>query len=164
MKVTTRRQRASLDPLYESVFQTACRLTTGVAAVHRLINTEVIPARRLNGRHKIAKLAVGELLASAYEIWPPERRPHYSVEELRRLSGITVGEVAAQLGLGRTRGTRPFATTRFRRESSPTSTAGSSRRMWSGRWRHTTSGIYRLRHCPGMDVGPASHTAERRTQ
>jgi hypothetical protein len=104
MMVTTRRQRASLDPLYESVFQTACRLTTGVAAVRRLINTEVIPARRLNGRHKIAKLAVGELLASAYEIWPPERRPHYSVAELRRLSGITVEEVAAQLGLGRTAG------------------------------------------------------------
>ena len=104
MKATTRRQRASLDPLYESVFQTARRLTTGVAAVRRLINTEVITARRLNGRHKIAKLAVGELLASAYEIWPPEHRPHYSVEELRRLSGITVEEVAAQLGLGRTAG------------------------------------------------------------
>jgi hypothetical protein len=72
--------------------------------MHRLINSEVIPARSFNGRRKIAKLVVGRLLASAYEIWPAERRPHYSVEELRKLNGITVEEVAAQLGLGRTAG------------------------------------------------------------
>jgi predicted DNA-binding transcriptional regulator AlpA len=47
---------------------------------------------------------VGQLLASAYEIWPPERRPQYSVEELRRLSGVRVEEVASLLGLSRSSG------------------------------------------------------------
>lgn len=68
MTKETRRQRADSDPLYEGVSQAARRLTIGVPAMHGLINTGVIPARRLNGRHKIPKLAVGELLASAYEI------------------------------------------------------------------------------------------------
>jgi hypothetical protein len=104
MTKETRRQRADSDPLYEGVSQAARRLTIGVPAMHGLIKTGVIPARRLNGRHKIAKLAVGELLASAYEIWPPERRPHYSIDELRKLGGITVEKVAAQLGMGRTAG------------------------------------------------------------
>jgi hypothetical protein len=48
-----------------------------------------------------AKIVVGQLLARAYEIWPPEYRPQYTPEELRRLAGITVEEVAAQLGIGR---------------------------------------------------------------
>jgi hypothetical protein len=104
MTETTRRRHASLDPLYEGVRQTARRLTIGLLAMHRLINMEAIPARRVNGRHKIAKLAVGKLLASAYEIWPAECRPDYSIEELRKLSAIRVEEVAAQLGLGRTAG------------------------------------------------------------
>jgi excisionase family DNA binding protein len=65
-----------------------------------LINEEVIPARSINGQ-KIAKIVVGQLLASAYEIWPPEYRPQYTPEVLRRLAGITVEEVAAQLGIGR---------------------------------------------------------------
>ena len=104
MTETTKRQRASGDPLYDTARQAACRLTIGVPSLHRLINTGLIPVRSLNGRCIIAKVVVGQLLASAYEIWPPELRPHYSVTELRRLSGITVEEVAAQLGLGRTAG------------------------------------------------------------
>jgi len=89
------------DPVYESARQTAGRLTTGIATVHRLINARAIPSRSINGRRKIPKLAVGQLLASAYKIWPPESRPQYITEELRRLAGITVQEVAAQLGIGR---------------------------------------------------------------
>ena len=58
--------------------------------MHRLINEEVIPARSMNGSRKIPKLATGLLLASAYAIWPPEYRPQYTPEELRRLAGITV--------------------------------------------------------------------------
>jgi hypothetical protein len=97
-------QAASGDPLYDSVRQAARRLTIGVPLLHRLIDSAVIPTQSFNGRRKIAKLVVGQLLASAYEIWPPERRPHYSVEELRRLGGIRVEEVASMLGLGRTSG------------------------------------------------------------
>ena len=104
MTETTQRQPASCDRLYDTARQAACRLTIGVPSLHRLINTGLIPVRSLNGRCIIAKVVVGQLLASAYEIWPPELRPHYSVTELRRLSGITVEEVAAQLGLGRTAG------------------------------------------------------------
>jgi hypothetical protein len=66
-----------------------------------LINDKVLPARSMSERPKIPKLAVGLLLASAYDIWPPECRPHYAAEELRWLAGITVEEVAAKLGTGR---------------------------------------------------------------
>src|SRR6516162_9792479 len=104
MTETAERQPASCDPLYDTACRAARRLTIGVAALHRLINAAVIPVQSFNGRRKIAKLVVGQVLASAYQIWPPERRPQYSVEQLRRLSGITVEEVAAQLGLGRTAG------------------------------------------------------------
>jgi hypothetical protein len=104
MTQTTERQPASRDLRYDTVRKAARRLTIGVPTLHRLINIGLIPARSLNGRRKIAKLVVGQLLASAYEIWPPERRPHYSVKQLCGLSGITVEEVAAQLGLGRTAG------------------------------------------------------------
>jgi hypothetical protein len=97
-----RQQPASGDPLYNSVRDVARRLCIGVPLLLRLIASGVIPTRSFNGRRKIAKLVVGQLLASSYEIWPPERRPHYSVEELRRLSGIRVEEVAAMLGLSRT--------------------------------------------------------------
>lgn len=102
--VNHERQVGSGDPLYDSVRQAARRLTIGVPLLHRLIDSGVIPTQSFNGRRKIAKLVVGQLLASSYEIWPPERRPHYSVEELRRLSGIRVEEVASMLGLGRTSG------------------------------------------------------------
>jgi hypothetical protein len=98
------RQALTGDPRYDTVREAARRLTIGVPSLHGLINTRVIPVQRLNGRRKIAKLVVGQLLASAYEIWPPERRPHYNVEELSKLSGITIEAVAAQLGLGRTAG------------------------------------------------------------
>ena len=104
MMETTERHGTRRDPLYDTARQAARRLTIGVPALHRLINIRVIPAQSVNGRRKIAKLVVGKLLASAYEIWPPEHQPHYSIEELRRLSGITVEEVAAELGLGRTAG------------------------------------------------------------
>ena len=104
MTRTSARQPTSRDPLYDTVRQAARRLTVGIPTLHRLINAKVIPAQTFNGRRKIAKLVVGQLLASAYDIWPPQRRPHYSVEELRKLSGITVEAVAAQLGLGRTGG------------------------------------------------------------
>ena len=100
--VKHQRQRASGDPIYDSVRQAARRLTIGVPLLLSLIDSGVIPTQSFNGRHKIAKLVVGQLLASAYEIWPPERRPHYSVEELRRLNGIRVEEVASLLGLSRT--------------------------------------------------------------
>jgi hypothetical protein len=100
--VNHQRQPDRADPLYDSVRQAARRLTIGVPLLLRLIDSGVIPTQSFNGRRKIAKLVVGELLASAYEIWPPERRPHYSVEELRRLSGIRVEEVASMLGLSRT--------------------------------------------------------------
>ena len=102
MTANHRARPVSCDPLYETARQTAGRLTTSVATVHRLINEEVIPARNINGSRKIPKLATGLLLASAYEIWPPEYRPPYTPEELRRLAGITVEEVAAQLGISRT--------------------------------------------------------------
>jgi hypothetical protein len=102
MTANHRARPVSCDPLYETTRQTAGRLTTSVATVHRLINEEVIPARSINGSRKIPKLATGLLLASAYEIWPPEYRPQYTPEELRRLAGITVEEVAAQLGICRT--------------------------------------------------------------
>lgn len=101
---TSARQHASRDPLYDTVSQAARRLTIGVPTLHRLINAKVIPVQTFNGRRKIAKLVVGQLLASAYDIWSPERRPRYSLEGLRRLSGITVETVAAQVGLGRTAG------------------------------------------------------------
>ena len=102
--VNNQRQRASGDPLYDSVRQAARRLTIGVPLLLRLIDSGVIPNQSFNGRRKIAKLVVGQLLASAYEIWPPERRPQYSVEELRRLSGVRVEEVASLLGLSRSSG------------------------------------------------------------
>jgi hypothetical protein len=102
MTANHRARRVSSDPLYETARQTAGRLTTSVATVHRLINEEVIPARSINGSRKIPKLATGLLLASAYEIWPPEYRPQYTPEELRRLTGITVEAVAPQLGISRT--------------------------------------------------------------
>jgi hypothetical protein len=98
------RQALTGEPRYDTVREAARRLTIGVPALHRLINTRVIPIQSVSARRKIAKLVVGQLLASAYEIWAPERRPQYSVEELRKLSGITVEAVAAQLGLGRTAG------------------------------------------------------------
>jgi hypothetical protein len=104
MTETTERQPASCDPLYDTARHAARRLTIGVPSLHRLINNRMIPVQCPNGRRKIAKLVVGQLLASAYEIWPPERRPQYSVVELRKLTGITVEAVAAQLGLGRTAG------------------------------------------------------------
>ena len=100
MTANRRLRPVSCDPLYETAAQTAGRLTTTVATVHRLINGEVFPARSISGR-KIAKIVVGQLLASAYQIWPPEYRPQYTPEELRGLAGITVEEVAAQLGIGR---------------------------------------------------------------
>ena len=78
-------------------------MTTTAVIVHRLINQKVIPARSINGR-KIAKLVVGQLLASAYEIWPPEYRPQYTPEELRELAGITIEAIAEQLGMGRSSG------------------------------------------------------------
>jgi hypothetical protein len=96
MTANHRARPVSCDPLYETAGQTAGRLTTGVATVHRLINEEVIPARSISGR-KIAKIVVGQLLAGAYETWPPEYRPQYTPEELRRLAGITVEAVAEQL-------------------------------------------------------------------
>ena len=102
--VNNQRQRASGDPLYDSVRQAARRLTNGVPLLLCLIDSGVIPNQSFNGRRKIAKLVVGQLLASAYEIWPPERRPQYSVEELRRLSGVRVEEVASLLGLSRSSG------------------------------------------------------------
>ena len=104
MTKTTERQAANRGLLEDTAREAARRLTIGVPALHRLISTRITPVQSFNGRRNIAKLVVGRLLASAYEIWPPERRPHYSVEELRQLSGITVEEVAAQLGLGRTAG------------------------------------------------------------
>jgi len=104
MTKTTERQAANRGLLEDTAREAARRLTIGVPAQHRLISTRITPVQSFNGRRNIAKLVVGRLLASAYEIWPPERRPHYSVEELRQLSGITVEEVAAQLGLGRTAG------------------------------------------------------------
>src|SRR5262249_28596013 len=100
--VNYQRQPASGDPLYDSVRDAARRLTIGVPLLLRLIAGRVIPTQSLNGRRKIAKLVAGQLLASSYEIWPPERRPHYGVEELRRLSGIRIEEVAAMLSLSRT--------------------------------------------------------------
>jgi hypothetical protein len=102
--VNNQRQRASGDPLYDSVRQAARRLTIGVPLLLRLIDSGVIPNQSFNGRRKIAKLVVGRLLASAYDIWPPERRPRYSVDELRRLGGVRVEEVASLLGLSRTSG------------------------------------------------------------
>jgi hypothetical protein len=104
MTETTERHLTSREPLYDNVREAARRLTIGVPALHRLINIRVMPVQSVNGRRKIAKLVIGKLLASAYEIWPPDHRPHYSIDELRRLSGITVEEVAAELGLGRTAG------------------------------------------------------------
>ena len=89
------------DALYDTVRHAARRLTIAVATLHRLINAGAIPARSINGRRKIAKRMVGKMVASAYEVWPPERRPHYSAEELRKLSAIRVEQVAAQLALGR---------------------------------------------------------------
>jgi hypothetical protein len=100
--VNHQRQPPGGDPLYDSVRHAARRLCIGVPLLLRLIASGVIPTQSFNGRCKIAKLVVGQLLASAYENWPPERRPHYSVEELRRLNGIRVEEVAAMLSLGRT--------------------------------------------------------------
>jgi len=102
MTANHRARPVSCDPLYETARQTAGRLTTSVTTVHRLINEEVIPARSINGSRKIPKLATGLLLARAYEIWPPEYRPQYTPEELRRLAGITVEAVAPQLGISRT--------------------------------------------------------------
>jgi hypothetical protein len=102
--VNNQRQPVSGDPLYDTVRQAARRLTIGVPLLLRLIDSGVIPTQNFNGRRKIAKLVVGQLLASAYEIWPPERRPHYRVEELRRLGGVRVEEVASLLCLSRTSG------------------------------------------------------------
>ena len=104
MTETSERQPTSRDPRYDTVREAARRLTIGVPALHRLINNRMIPVQCPHGWRKIAKLVVGRLLASAYENWPPERRPQYSVEALRKLAGITVEAVAAQLGLGRTAG------------------------------------------------------------
>jgi hypothetical protein len=89
------------DPFYDTARETAQRLTTAVATVHRLVNARVIPTRSTTGRRKIPKLWAGQLLASAYEIWPEELRPHYTAEELRRLRGIRLEQLALQLGLGR---------------------------------------------------------------
>jgi hypothetical protein len=100
--VKHQQQPAGGDPLYDSVRNVARRLCIGVPLVLRLIASGVIPSQSFNGRRKIAKLVVGQLLASSYEIWPSERRPLYSVEELRGLSGIRIEEVAAMLGLSRT--------------------------------------------------------------
>jgi hypothetical protein len=157
------RQTLTRDQRYDTVREAARRLTIGVPSLHRLINNRMTPVQCVNGRRKIAKLVVGQLLASAYEIWPPERRPHYSVEELRKLSGITVRRSPHSWASAARRATRPFATIRSRRESSLTATGGSSRRMWSLRWSHTTSGICRPRLCRQMDVGLARLIAKGRT-
>jgi excisionase family DNA binding protein len=89
------------DALYDTIRQAARRLTIAVPTLNRLIAAGVIPACRINGRHKIAKRVIGQLVASGYEVWPAERRPHYSAEELRKLSAIRVEQVAVRLGLGR---------------------------------------------------------------
>ena len=89
------------DALYDTIRQAARRLTIGVATLNRLIAVGPIPVRSINGRRKIAKSVVGEMVASAYGVWAVERRPHYSVEQLRKLSAIRVEQVAAQLALGR---------------------------------------------------------------
>lgn len=96
-----RRPAGRDDALYDSAREAARRLTIGVPTLHRMITAGAIPARSINGRRKIAKCVVGRLVASAYEVWPPERRPHYSVAELRKLSAIRVEQVAAQFALGR---------------------------------------------------------------
>jgi hypothetical protein len=96
-----RAQAASVDAFYDTAREAARRLTTSVATVHRLVNASVIPTRSTTGRCKIPKIWSGQFLAGAYEIWPEERRPHYTAEELRRLSGIRVEQVGVQLGLGR---------------------------------------------------------------
>jgi hypothetical protein len=64
------------DALYGTVRHAARRLTIGVPTLHRLITAGAIPTRSINGRRKIAKRVVGQLVASAYEVWPPARRPH----------------------------------------------------------------------------------------
>jgi predicted DNA-binding transcriptional regulator AlpA len=94
-------QAANVDALYETAREVARRLTTSIATVHRLIKAGVIPTRSPTGRCKIPKIWSGQFLASAYEIWPEERRPHYTAKELRMLSGIRVEHVGEQLGLGR---------------------------------------------------------------
>ncbi|MGA8756869.1 MAG: hypothetical protein WB611_11155 [Stellaceae bacterium] len=104
MTANRRPRRVSSDALYESPRETAGRLTTTGVIVSRLVNEKVIPARSINGSRKIPKLATGLLLASAYEIWPPEYRPQYTPEELRQLAGITIEAIAEQLGMGRSSG------------------------------------------------------------
>ena len=51
--VKHQRQRASGDPIYDSVRQAARRLTIGVPLLLSLIDSGVIPTQSFNGRHKI---------------------------------------------------------------------------------------------------------------
>ena len=100
--VKRRREVVDNDSLYEALTEAARRLKIGTPLVHALIYAGVIPARPISGRTKIAKVVTGQLLASCYDVWPPEMRPHYSDEELRRLRGTTAEQVGEQLGLGHT--------------------------------------------------------------
>jgi excisionase family DNA binding protein len=84
-----------------SVEQTGKRLGLGRWATLNAVRSGTIPHLPMGPHDKIYKIPVdapGRLLASAYECWPPEDRPLYTLEEFETLSAISIDELALQLG------------------------------------------------------------------
>jgi hypothetical protein len=84
-----------------SVEQAGKRLGLGRSATFNALHARIIPFLPMGPQNKIYKIpadAPGRLLAGAYECWPPEDRPSYTLEELESLRAIQINELARQLG------------------------------------------------------------------
>jgi hypothetical protein len=88
-------------PPWLNVEQTANRLGLSRSATLNALRARIIPNVRFGYQYKVPVDAPGRILARAYEIWPPEDRPSYTIEELESLCAISIDELARQIGLGR---------------------------------------------------------------
>jgi excisionase family DNA binding protein len=65
------------------------------------LRARITPNVRFGNQYKVPVDAPGRILACAYEIWPLDDRPSYTIEELESLRAISIDELARQIGLKR---------------------------------------------------------------
>jgi hypothetical protein len=84
-----------------SVEQAGERLCLGIWATRNALRDGIIPFLPMGAHDNIFKIPVdapGRLLARAYECWPVEYRPVYTLDQLERLKAIHITDLIVQLG------------------------------------------------------------------
>ena len=97
----TEMSRTEQRPPWLNVEQTAKRLRLSRSVTFSALRAGTVPHVRFGNQYKVPVDAPGRMLARAYEIWPAEDQPSYTIGELESLCAISIDELARQIGLKR---------------------------------------------------------------